>query len=75
MRNDHVSKPWSEGQLLPNTAMLNDSSVSGLAAILIRVSLYVYCVSGGTLHSFSLSTEDKSWWVEDSCPPFPKLPY
>lgn len=75
--NDHVSKPWSEGRLLPNTTMLNDSSVSGLAAMLTRASdprLYVYCVSGGTLHSFYRSTKDGSSWVKDSHPPFPNYP-
>ncbi|KAI0434592.1 hypothetical protein F5Y09DRAFT_235870 [Xylaria sp. FL1042] len=72
--NDHNSRPWSEGRLLPNTTMLNDSSVSGLAAISIGASLYVYCVSGGTLHSFYRSTEDKSSWVKDFRPPFPNYP-
>ncbi|KAI1159439.1 hypothetical protein F5B18DRAFT_636906 [Nemania serpens] len=54
--------------------MLNDSSVSDLAAILIGASLYVYCVSGGTLHSFYRSTKDKSSRVEDSRPSFPNYP-
>ncbi|KAI0436802.1 hypothetical protein F4803DRAFT_571963 [Xylaria telfairii] len=72
--NDHVSKPWSEGRLLPNSTMLNDSSVSGLAAILTRGDhprLCVYCASGGTLHSFILSTKDGSLCAKDSNPPFP----
>lgn len=75
--NDHVSKPWSEGRLLPNTTVLNDSSVSGLAAILIRATdprLYVFCVSGGTLHSYYRSTKDGSSWVKDSHSLFPNYP-
>ncbi|KAI0415743.1 hypothetical protein F5X98DRAFT_210180 [Xylaria grammica] len=71
--NDHVSKPWSEGRLLPNTAMLNDSSVSGVAAILMDSNnprLCVYSVSRGTLHSFYRSTKDGSSWVKDSDSPF-----
>ncbi|KAI3322392.1 hypothetical protein HD806DRAFT_536230 [Xylariaceae sp. AK1471] len=70
---DHDSKPWSEARPLPNTlATLNDSSVSGLAVIEVRLSkrhLYVYCVSGGRLHSFYRSQEDGSSWVEDPRPP------
>ncbi|KAI0206850.1 hypothetical protein F4808DRAFT_405540 [Astrocystis sublimbata] len=75
--NDHASKPWSEGRLLPNTTMLNDSSVSGLAAIMIETSdprLYVYCVSGGTLHTFHRSMKDGSSWAKDSQDPFPYYP-
>ncbi|KAI0517859.1 hypothetical protein F5B22DRAFT_602730 [Xylaria bambusicola] len=70
--NDHVSKPWSEGRLLPNTATLNDSSVSGVAAQSDNSRLWVYCVSGGKLHSFYRSTKDGSSWVKDSHSPFPK---
>ncbi|KAI1175541.1 hypothetical protein F4777DRAFT_549667 [Nemania sp. FL0916] len=75
--NDHDSKPWSEGRLLPNTAMLNDSSVSGLASIVTHPSekesrLYVHCVAGGALHSFYLPTKDGSSWVEESYSPFSK---
>ena len=71
--NDHVSKPWSEGRLLPNTAMLHDSSVTGLAAALIDSKdprLYVFCVSGGTLYIFNRSTKDRSSWVNDCYSPF-----
>ncbi|KAK5625716.1 hypothetical protein RRF57_001432 [Xylaria bambusicola] len=59
--------------------MLNDSSVSGVAAIHVltrtdKSRLCVYCVSGGMLHSFYRSTEDGSSWVKDSHPPFPEHP-
>lgn len=73
--NDHVSKPWSEGRLLPDTTMLNNSNVSGLAAMPKGGSdprLYVYCVSGGKLHGFYLSRKDGSSWVKDSSNPFSK---
>ncbi|KAF2964607.1 hypothetical protein GQX73_g8967 [Xylaria multiplex] len=69
---DHDSKPWSEGRPLPNTPMLNDSSVSGLAVISTRRGtprLYVYCVSGNKLYSFYRSQENDSSWVKDPDPP------
>ncbi|KAI1302213.1 hypothetical protein F5Y03DRAFT_362052 [Xylaria venustula] len=76
---DHASKPWSEGRLLPDTAMLNDSAVSGLSAFLMRPDndnsyLCVHCVSGGTLHNFYRCTKDGSSWVKDSHSPFSEHP-
>ncbi|KAI0530000.1 hypothetical protein GGR58DRAFT_272618 [Xylaria digitata] len=67
---DHDSKPWSEGQPLPNTSKLNDSSVSGLAVVSTnRGNLYLYCVSSRKLHSFYHSQENGSSWVKDPYPP------
>ncbi|KAI1155202.1 hypothetical protein F4825DRAFT_408495 [Nemania diffusa] len=77
---DHASRPWTEPRPLPNTmAMLNDSSVSGLAihvSELLREAsakprLDVYCVSGGVLHNFCRSGEPGSWFVANPRPPLP----
>ncbi|KAI0098188.1 hypothetical protein GGR51DRAFT_538522 [Nemania sp. FL0031] len=71
---DHDSKPWSEPRPLPNTsALLNDSSVSGIAVHVSRESdkthLHVYCVSLGVLHSFYRSGDDGSPFTVNPRPP------
>jgi hypothetical protein len=67
---DHDATPWSESRPLPNTqAILNDSSVSGLAIHSNESRLDVYCVSGGVLYSFYRSGEPLSLFVVNSRPP------
>ncbi len=67
---DHDSEPWTEPRPLPNTpAMLNDTSVSGLAVCLSTEYLSVYCVSDGVLHSFYRSKKRGSSFVVNLRPP------
>ncbi|KAJ2991474.1 hypothetical protein NUW58_g2503 [Xylaria curta] len=66
---DHASMPWSEARPLPDTLMLNDSTVSGLAVRSSHLRLDVYCVSGGVLHNFYRSTEAGSSFVVNPHPP------
>ncbi|KAI1111630.1 hypothetical protein F5Y14DRAFT_424705 [Nemania sp. NC0429] len=67
---DHISRPWTEARPLPNTrAMLNSSSVSGLAIHSSGLRLDVYCVAGGVLHNFYRSKEDGSSFVVNPSPP------
>ncbi|KAJ8127160.1 hypothetical protein O1611_g6475 [Lasiodiplodia mahajangana] len=71
---DHTSTPWSEPRPLPTIpALLNDSSVSGVAVHrCLRWSLVVPCQSGGLLHTAATyyltnghrSSEEKTKWTE-----------
>ncbi|KAI1736271.1 hypothetical protein F4680DRAFT_469150 [Xylaria scruposa] len=68
---DHVSKPWSKARLLPSTpAMLDNSSVSGLAIHSSEQRLDIYCVSRGVLHCFYRSAKPGSSFVVNPRPPF-----
>ncbi|KAI8630529.1 hypothetical protein F5Y19DRAFT_474313 [Xylariaceae sp. FL1651] len=67
---DHASRPWSEARPLPNTpAVLNSSSVSGLAINLRESRLDVYCVSNGVMHNFYRSEKDGPSFMMNPHPP------
>ncbi|KAI1133788.1 hypothetical protein F5Y10DRAFT_260109 [Nemania abortiva] len=72
---DHESTPWSEPRPLPDIpAILNDSSVSGLAVHFYERSekqrLDVYCVSGGVLYNFYRIDGTGSPFAVHPRPPF-----
>ncbi|KAI1176426.1 hypothetical protein F4777DRAFT_577924 [Nemania sp. FL0916] len=67
--HSHPSQPWTEPRPFPNTtAMLNASSVSGLAAFVDKQATHVFCLSGGTVHHFRRLDQPGSSFEVLSCP-------